>query len=217
MRYFANPSTPRVRDAMAAGLIDCIETPKQGNRPVDGATWCADNGCFGKGYPGDDEWYAWLESNADRASMCLFAVAPDVVGDADATIERSRPWLPKIRALGYPAALVAQNGLELWGSARLVTNGFPQSSIEWEEFDVLFIGGDTAWKLGPEARAIVTEAKRRGKWVHMGRVNSEKRLRYADAIGCDSADGTYIAFGPDQNLPDVLAWLRGVNGQGVLA
>jgi hypothetical protein len=204
VRYFANPSTPRVRDAMATGLIDCIETPKQGNRPVDGATWCADNGCFGKGYPGDDEWYAWLESNADRASACLFAVAPDVVGDAAATLDRSAPWLARIRALGYPAALVAQNGLE-------------DLEVPWDDFDVLFIGGDTEWKLGRHARALTTEAKSRGKWVHMGRVNSEKRLRYADAIGCDSADGTHVAFGPDQNLPNVLAWLRGVNGQGVLA
>lgn len=47
--------------------------------------------------------------------------------------------------------------------------------------------------------------------MHMGRVNSERRLRYADAIGCDSADGTYLAFGPDVNLPDVLAWLRVVD------
>jgi hypothetical protein len=31
----------------------------------------------------------------------------------------------------------------------------------------------------------------------MGRVNSLKRLRYASAIGCDTADGTYVAFAPD--------------------
>lgn len=204
MRYFANPSTTRVRDAMATGLLDCIETPKQRNRPVADATWCADNGCFGKGYPGDDKWFAWLRNNVDRASTCLFAVAPDVVGDAVATLARSVPWLARIRALGYPAALVAQNGLE-------------DLEVPWDDFDVLFIGGDTEWKLGPHARALTAEAKRRGKWVHMGRVNSEKRLRYADAIGCDSADGTYIAFGPNKNLPDVLAWLRGVNGQAVLA
>jgi hypothetical protein len=40
----------------------------------------------------------------------------------------------------------------------------------------------------------------------MGRVNSLRRLRYADAIGCDSADGTYIAHGPDINLPALLGW-----------
>lgn len=203
MRYFANPSTPRVRDAMLSGQLDVIETPKQGNRPVLGARWCADNGCFGKGYPGDTAWYAWLERNAHRAADCVFAVAPDVVGDAAATLARSGPWLPKIRALGYPAALVAQDGLE-------------DLPVPWDTFDVLFIGGTTEWKLGHHARALTAEAKRRGKWVHMGRVNSAKRLRYADAIGCDSADGTYIAFAPDQNLPNVLAWLGDLDTQGVL-
>ncbi len=189
---------------MSAGLIDCIETPKQGNRPVAGATWCADNGCFGEGYPGDEAWYAWLQANSGRSSTCLFAVAPDVVGDAWATQLRSMPWLDKIRALGYPAAYVAQDGARA-------------NRLPWDHFDALFVGGSTDWKLGTVARALVFEAKRRGKHVHMGRVNSERRLRYADAIGCDSVDGTYLAFGPDLNLPAVLAWLRGVNGQGVLS
>ena len=42
----------------------------------------------------------------------------------------------------------------------------------------------------------------------MGRVNSERRYRYAADIGCDSADGTYLTFGPDQNLPRLMAWIR---------
>ncbi len=32
--------------------------------------------------------------------------------------------------------------------------------------------------------------------------------RYAAAIGCDSADGTYLTFGPDVNLPRLLSWTR---------
>lgn len=44
-------------------------------------------------------------------------------------------------------------------------------------------------------------------------VNSLRRLDLARDIGCHSADGTYLAFGPDQNLPKLLAWLRQVNGQ----
>lgn len=197
MRYFANPSTPRVRDAMRAGFIDMIATPKQGNRLPDGIRWCADNGCFGQGYPGDDAWFAWLASfTPEQIARSRFAVAPDVVGDAWQSYLRSYPWLRAVRELGYPVAYVAQNGEE-------------HLPTPWDDFDVLFLGGDTAWKLGPAARQLVAEAKARGKWVHMGRVNSEKRLRYAQAIGCDSADGTFIAFGPDQNLPRVLAWLRG--------
>ena len=189
---------------MTAGLLGSIHTPKQGNKLPAGAAWCADNGCFSTGYPGDDKWLAWLGTyTAEERSRCLFATAPDVVGDAAATIARSAPWLPAIRALGYPAAFVAQDGLE-------------DLDVPWDSFDVLFIGGSTEWKLGPAARVLVAQAKARGKWIHMGRVNSALRLRYADAIGCDSADGTFIAFGPDVNLPRMLANLRGVNDQMVL-
>lgn len=193
MRYFANPSTQKVRDQMTAGRLGCIVTPKQGNRIPAGAVWCADNGCFGKGYPGDAAWWAWLEALPDR-DRCAFAVAPDVVGDAGATLVRSRPWLARIRELGIPVAFVAQNGLE-------------DLEVPWSDFDVLFIGGDTAWKLGPAARELTAEAKRRGLTVHMGRVNSSTRLDYAAAIGCDSADGTFISFAPDQNLDRVARWL----------
>jgi hypothetical protein len=185
---------------MTTGLLDFIDTPAQGNKRPAGVAWCADNGCFGKDYPGDTEWFAWLQANAHAAADCVFAVAPDVVADAAATLERSAPWLPRIRALGYPAALAAQDGLELL-------------PVPWDDFDVLFVGGSTEWKLGRHARGLVAEAKAHGKHVHMGRVNSAQRLRYAHHIGCDSVDGTYIAFGPDLNLPDVLSWLRAVNDQ----
>ena len=230
MRFFANPSTPKVRDAMSRGLIGCITTPKQGNAIPVGARYCADNGCFGKGYPGDKKWWAWVEALPNK-DMCDFAVAPDVVGDALATLTRSAPWLAAIRSLGIPAAFVAQNGAS-------------RTNVPWDSLDVLFLGGSleclpcgyvrpagdrktshcpecnrclSEWKLNLAARSLVIQAKARGKGVHMGRVNSLKRLRYADAIGCDSADGTYIAFGPDLNLPHVLGWLRDVNDQGVLA
>jgi hypothetical protein len=200
--YLANPCSPAVIASMHDGAIGYIDTPAQGNKRPSGVVWCADNGCFGKGYPGDKEWFGWLQRNAADAPTCLFAVAPDVVGDAEATLARSLPWLPRIRSLGYLAALVAQDGLE-------------SLEIPWSQFDVLFIGGTTGWKLGKHARQIIAEAKRCGKWVHMGRVNSEKRYRYAHALGCDSADGTFLTFGPDKNLPRVRTWLRSAD-QGVL-
>lgn len=187
-------------DAMHAQTIGYIDTPAQGNRRPAGVTWCADNGCFGKGYPGDERWLAWLTANAYAADECLFATAPDVVGDAQATLTRSVPFLPKIRELGYPAALVAQDGLE-------------DLDIPWGVFDVLFIGGSTDWKLGAAVRDIVKEAKARGKRVHMGRVNSLRRYRYAEAIGCDTADGTFLTFGPDINLGRLKGWMRNLETQ----
>ena len=112
MRYFATASGPRVRDAMRAGLLGQIVTPAAGNRLLLGVAWCADNAVFANRYPGDDIYLAWLDSRSWAAHRCAFAVAPDVVGDAAATLRRSAPMLPRLREAGYPAALAAQNGLE---------------------------------------------------------------------------------------------------------
>lgn len=217
--YFANPSTSSVRHEMSRGTIACIVTPAQGNRLPGGALWCVDNGCGpgqdgrpGAGYPGDERYLGMLQDLATAeyadptdpdTSGCYFAVAPDVVGDAKATLRRSERMLDWIRYAGFPAALVAQNGLE-------------NLAVPWDDFDALFIGGDTTWKLGPAARALVGEAKARRKHVHMGRVNSLRRLRYAAAIACDSADGTFLTHAPDRYLPVVLGWQRDVNGQAAL-
>lgn len=206
MRFFATPSGPRVRDAMTSGLLDMITTPAQGNRLPGDVWWMADNGCFGDGFPGYGKWITWLEGYRDRAERCRFVVAPDVFrpdlgcGDAVATLNRSLPWMHAIRYLGYPAALVAQDGLE-------------ELAVPWDALDALFLGGSTTWKLSQHAARLTTEAKAHGKWVHMGRVNSFRRLRYARDIGCDSVDGTFLAFGPDHNLPELLGWLRDLDNQ----
>jgi hypothetical protein len=212
--YFANPATPRVRAAMAAGLLGAIISPAQGNRLPAGSLFCVDNNCGpgktggpGTGYPGDENYLGFLQDLAaaghpdpcdpDR-DMCMFAAAPDVLGDAGATLKRSQHMLEWIRYAGFRAALVAQDGLECL-------------PVPFDDFDALFLGGSTSWKLGPAARGLAAAARRRGKWVHMGRVNSLRRLRYAARIGCHSADGTYLAFGPDTNLPRLLGWLAEVN------
>ncbi len=192
--YLANPCGPAVIDSMQAGTLGFIDTPAQGNKRPEGVTWCADNGCYSDKWD-EAKWWKFLVDNAHDAATCLFAVAPDVVGDAWATHLKSMPWLPKIRALGYPVAYVAQDGARA-------------DRLPWDHFDCLFVGGTTEWKLGTVARALVYEAKKRGKWVHCGRVNSERRFEYMRAIGCDSADGTYLTFGPDANLPKLLAWTR---------
>lgn len=193
MLYLATASSPATREAMRAGRLGMLTTPSERRSPELAQMWAADNGCFGKGYPGDEGWLAWLAKLAPYAERCCFATAPDVVADARATLARSEPHLEAVRALGYPVALVAQDGLEELG-------------VPWDDIDALFIGGSTEWKLGPAAADLANQARSHLKWVHMGRVNSWRRFAYADAIGCDSVDGTYVAFGPDKNLPHVVGW-----------
>lgn len=171
--------------------------------------WAGDNGAFTKAKGGfsADKFRAMLRRPALVAARatCLFVVAPDklvvlpngvVVGDARGTLEQFTAWALEIRALGYPVALVAQNGLETM-----------LDEVPWGLVDVLFIGGSTEWKLSPEAATCVARAKEEGKRTHMGRVNSFKRMQIAQNMGCDTADGTFLAFGPDKNLPRLVSWL----------
>lgn len=163
--------------------------------------WAADNDCYTKGATFDlDNYLDWLHQLSPFAPRCLFASAPDVVGDAAATWARSRDVLPTLRHLGYRAALVGQDGLAL-------------AAVEWAAFDCLFIGGSAAWKESPEAVAAGQAAFTRGKWVHMGRVNSARRLRIAVRARCGSVDGNKLAFGPDENLAELGRMIGSVRGQ----
>ena len=206
MRYIATPSGPAVRAAMSAGLLAAMTTPAQRNVLPDGVEWAADNGRFGKGWPGHLRWYRWLAGQADRygTERCLFAVAPDVPFNAQETLAESLPWLPRIRELGLPAAFAAQEGSEQPGM------------IPWKAIDVIFLGGGDDWKCGPGARRVAAEARERGLRVHMGRVNTRNRLHAAEWLGADTVDGTTLAFGPDRNLPQLLRWLAQIERRPTL-
>jgi hypothetical protein len=175
-----------------------------GKRHLEKALWAADNGCYTNPDLDVNEYFEWLQCLSKYQETCLFATAPDVVGDAIQTWERSKRVLPLIRELGYPAALVAQDGIE--HCAR----------IEWDSFDCLFIGGTTEWKLSGDAFSVIKQALARGKWVHMGRVNSFRRMLRARYYGCHSTDGTQLAFAPDKRLVQLEKWLDFIRHQPVL-
>lgn len=186
--------------AVSEGLPAMISMG-QGDRAPAAGPWAADNGRFNKPSAYTDEKYLrFLARHAWAADRCLFATAPDVMGDAAATLDLSWPLFRVVRDAGYPVALVAQDGLE-------------DLAVPWAAFDALFIGGTTAWKMSQGAEALCREAKRRGKWVHMGRVNSYRRLRIADDFGCDSADGTCLKYAPTENEGRILRWLEKLHRQ----
>lgn len=143
-----------------------------------------DNGCFGDKHD-EDKWIRQLE--IVPRENCLFAVAPDVYPDAQASLDRGREWFPILREMGYPVAVVAQDGAE-------------RLSFPWNEFDCLFVGGEQKpsprdeWKLSGAAEQLVHRARAHGKWVHMGRVNGMKRMERARDMGCLSADGTFLKY-----------------------
>jgi hypothetical protein len=179
--------------------LGTLLVPGNGNKPT-GKPWACDNGAFA-GFR--EKAFLKMLSKLRGLPGCLWVAVPDVVGDATATRERFDKWEPVIREMGFPVALVAQNGLTV-------------ETTPWDRLDCLFIGGDDAFKLGAEARTLIVAAKERGKLVHMGRVNSLRRLRYAYEIGVDSVDGTQWSKFPDRWLGWGLAHMARHESQGLL-
>lgn len=165
-----------------------------------GLPWAADNGCYSGFEP--QLFRGFLRKIAGHPG-CLFAVVPDVVGDARATLDLFGEWCLEVRATGQPIAFVGQDGAE-------------DLPIPWNDFDAWFIGGSTRWKLSAASAGLAHEAIRQGKWLHMGRVNSRKRMTSAASFGCDSIDGSSASMFGDRNVPRYCAWLEQITRQGVL-
>jgi|SRR5579884_4123113 len=192
-------------------------TPHMANRPVPGAVWAADIGCFRDSEGFDLQRYLrWLGKR--DPSACLFAAAPDWPpmpeygcrgGDWSATLDRFEETAPAIRAAGYRVALVAQAGLE-----------YDLDALEWwfwrREVDAIFLGGDDRWKLSDRAADVVRLARQWGLWCHIGRCNSARRIRVAYEMGCDPADGTFLAHAEASALGTVLRWLAPLQSQMTL-
>jgi hypothetical protein len=198
-------------DILPLGMIVQPKTHREGYLGRAGLyKWVAiDNGRFteaGRRLFRPAEYDRLIRDGLERAGdYLLFATAPDEPFDWAETLRLSRPWLRRVRRMGCPAALCAQEGMTM-------------GSIPWDEFDCLFIGGRDNFKEGPLVRKASREARRRGKWVHMGRVNGLRRLLIAMDFGVDSVDGTYLLHearkGRAENAPhDVVGWLRRIHAE----
>lgn len=200
--YYLTGSTNRAIEAcLGTHRIGLLATPDVNKAHVPtyvaaGAPWAADNGAFRsflQKTPFDfDRWHRWLAALDTRG--CAFAVVPDEVGDRVATAARFLAHRDTVANLGFPVAYAAQDGLV-------------PSEVPWDDMDALFVGGSDDWKCSSGSAAVMAAARERGKWVHVGRVNTWRRFHWSADHGAHSVDGTFIAFGPDANLPRLLGWL----------
>jgi hypothetical protein len=141
-----------------------------------------DNGCFSGAFDADG-YDRYLSRIADKKHLCIFIVMPDSMGDPVETIRLWHTYYDRYK--DWPLAFVAQDGQE-----RLP---YPAD----DEWDCLFIGGSTKWKLGDGAKHCIQYAVDRGKHVHIGRVNSYRRFKhFATLPGGDNftCDGTKQRF-----------------------
>lgn len=164
-----------------------LRTPLTNYARAPGIPYGLDNGCF-KEFDRQD-WERLLSQAEEDAPV--FACLPDIVCDAQRTCELFTYF--KAFTNGIPRALVLQNGIE-------------HATIPWDDLAAVFIGGDDAFKIDPVTFRAAKAAKMLGKWVHVGRVNTAKRVR--DWVGiADSIDGSGISR-YDHMLEDVLDEIR---------
>lgn len=127
-----------------------------------------------------------------RENRPIFVCLPDIVGDARRTLDLFDFFLEQTE--GLPRALVLQDGIS-------------KNSIPLRYMDAVFIGGSDEFKVSTEAFNAAKAAKMADKWVHVGRVNTAKRVM--DWIGkADSLDGSGISRF-DHTLEDVLNAITG--------
>jgi len=156
---------------------------------VVGMDWAADNDSFKRGFA-PDVFFPWLDGLMPYRDTCLFVTVPDALGDADKTLNLYREWYQHFT--GWSLAFVAQDGLE---------------RLPAVDFDVLFIGGTTEYKLSNTVAHLIQDARKSGKRIHIGRVNWHKRYNhFALMEGSEefTCDGTRTRFDGAQRT--IRAW-----------
>ncbi|MGH2359739.1 MAG: hypothetical protein ACRDGM_04245 [bacterium] len=138
----------------------------------------------------------WAGENVWR--RVKFVTAPDVVADAARTLAQFDRWQRIIRDHDLPVAFALQDGIE-------------EQAIPWGACDAIFVGGSTEFKLSQQADELIRESARRGKWIHVGRVSTRRRITHFRHLPVDSIDGTAFNRWP-RNLECYQRWTR----QGLL-
>jgi len=186
--YHGHPSKPsleKARNAAPSYRHGAEFSDKAGARRYD-EPYIIDNGAFAA-HKNDEEWdgktylelLSYFEAH-DRDPD--FAIVPDVVGDANATFERSGEWADNIPFETYQPV---QDGM-----------GFDEAiefALETDSSGI-FVGGSTEWKRRT-ARDWVVEGHKAGLKVHIGRPGGVSGILAAERWGADSVDTTsFVAW-----------------------
>lgn len=134
---------------------------------IDNGAWTAHS----KQQPWDAERFARLVYSFGGAAD--FVVCPDVVADRERTLELAHEWLPRLRWV--PRLL--------WAAQDGMTPADVPAGLG------VFVGGSDAYK---ERSVPMWGAWRSsgGPYLHVGRVNTARRIRLCMRAGVDSVDGT---------------------------
>lgn len=170
------------------GKIGLLISPDGWRRSPDYLPYALDNGCFTEWNPG--KFFGMLKQAIQMNHQPMWVCVPDAVGDRHTTLERWYLHHERIKDMGFSLAFVVQDGM---------TPGDVPSQAK-----CCFVGGTTEWKLEKAG-----EFKGVCERLHIGRVNTLKRIQWAESIGADSVDGTGFFRGRDKKHYDFRRYFEG--------
>jgi hypothetical protein len=178
--YASHTGTRRNLSAMREASWRLILSPA-GTLTTQSMKYGLDNGAwsaFQQGRPFND--LAFMRAVEKVGEGADWIVLPDIVAGGMRSLDLSLAWMDRLRGLPTPLLIAVQNGMELDDVRRHLS---PSIGI--------FIGGDTAWK---ESTAIAWGqlARRRNCYLHVGRVNTARRIAICAAAGANSYDGSSV-------------------------
>lgn len=175
--YAAHTGTRRNLAALADAGWSLLLSP---GKPKDRRfAWALDNGAWGAFQRGEAFDVAAFERHVgDHGDGAEFVVVPDIVAGGLASLAMSLDWLPRLAGVARRRLLAVQDGMS---GADIAPHLSPTVGV--------FVGGSTEWKLAT-MRAWGQLARRHGAYVHVGRVNTIRRIRLCQDAGADSFDGT---------------------------
>lgn len=157
-----------------------------GTEDMFGMPYALDNGewpAHANGTPWDEG--AFLRALDRFGAGAMFIVVPDVVADREASLARTKHWLPILQAredlARVPLLIAVQDGMTFEDIEPFLTD--PRIGI--------FLGGSTEWK----ERNIIPWGRfceERGLYYHVGRVNTARRIHLCAAAKAKSFDGSGV-------------------------
>lgn len=201
MRLMLDQSLNQIHELIDKTGLDILQlrTPltqyKSGSIP-----YGLDNGAFTRFRT---KQFTRMAAHAIEDDNCLWIAVPDYPMCAYSTIGLFRHWEKVIQG---KRAFVLQNDIDRYSSL-----------IPWDKIVAVFVGGDDRFKESSTAVELAKEARDRGKWIHVGRVNTVRRLDFWEPYA-DSVDGSGIARFDHMRKPVVnyLRTIKNTNQKGLL-
>jgi len=141
-----------------------------------------DNGAFTSDF-NPDEWLGLLDVLDEKMPFPPdFVVLPDMLNDAEATIDLHREWASEVFKRNLRPAFVLQPGLPVKQQVKLANR---------LGADTIFVGGECRWQRAHGAE-IVDRAHEHDMRAHIGNPGGKDGFLWAKKVGFDSIDTATI-------------------------